>query len=118
MSSLQPTLFDLAPTVQPDYVKGATIQERFAEFDRANPHVFEALKRLSLDMKRRGFERWSIKAAFEICRWMAALQTVGEDFKLNNDYHALYARKLMAEVPALEGFFELRERQPPSSPKS
>jgi hypothetical protein len=112
--SLRPTLFEaleLAPTVQPKYAKEATIQERFESFDQRNPHVFEALKRLSLEMKRRGFTKWSIKAAFEVCRWMAALQTYGDSFKLCNDYHARYARKIMAEVPELANFFELRERR-------
>lgn len=111
MSNAQLSLFSLEPTVQPKYAKGATIEQRFKSFDKANPHVYETLKRISLDMKCRGVTKWSIKAAYEILRWMAAMQTVGENFKLSNDFHALYARKLMAEEPQLDGFFECRARR-------
>lgn len=108
--TLQPALFDLAPTVTPDYDRNASIQERFNAFHRANPHVFRALRSLCLGMKRRGHNQWSIKAAFEIIRWQYAMQTTDNDFKLNNNYHALYARKIMADVPELRGFFETRKR--------
>lgn len=48
------------------------------------------------------------RAAFEVMRYLATLQSVGEDFKLPNDYTSRFARKAMAEVPELQGFFELR----------
>ena len=38
-----------------------------------------------------------------------SVQTTGDDFKINNDFTAHYARLLMREHPALEGFFETRE---------
>ena len=35
--------FNLEPLVQPDYEPQMTLAERFAEFDRRNPHVADAL---------------------------------------------------------------------------
>ena len=101
----------IAPTVRPAVDQGASIEERFEAFHRANPHVYEALKRLALQLRRNGRRRFGMKALFEYLRFSYALQTVGDDFKLNNNYTALYARKLMDEVPELRGFFELRGRR-------
>lgn len=108
MTEFHRPLFDLQPITAPSYPREATIQERFEAFHARNPHVFDALKRLALEMRLRGMPRWSIKAAYEVLRWLYALQTQGERYRLSNDFHALYARKLMQDVPELAGFFETR----------
>jgi hypothetical protein len=36
------------------------------------------------------------------------MKTVGDDFKLNNNYHSRYARLIMEREPGLDGFFETR----------
>lgn len=103
---IAPTLFGNWQVTEPH--AGETITERAAAFHAANPHVYDALKTLSLVMRRRGRNRWSINGAFEVLRWQHALQTNGDEFKLNNNYRAFYARLLMDE-PELAGFFEVRE---------
>ena len=113
---VQPSLFDMLPAIEP--IKrvpapgnGAvqTIEQRFAAFDEANPSVYALLRGLALGMKGRGAKRWSTKAAFEIVRWAYFMQTTDpEGYKLNNNYTALYARKLMDNEPQLAGFFETR----------
>ncbi len=42
---------------------------------------------------------------------MATLQSVGDDYKLPNDYTSRFSRKAMKEVPELDGFFEVRRLQ-------
>lgn len=108
MNTLQPTLFEIEPTVQPEYERGATIDERCETFIAANPSVWRTFVELCLDMKRRGLHQWSSKAAFEVMRYMATVQSVGEDYKLPNDYTSRFSRRAMEEVPELEGFFETR----------
>lgn len=86
----------------------------FAEFHRANPHVYETLERLAFKLRNRGIERWGIKALWEVCRYELALGTNAHvaTFKLNNNYTAHYARLLMENNPEdLDGFFETRERR-------
>lgn len=98
-------LFALPPMVTvPAY---ATLQQRFEAFDALNPKVYDALRGMALAMRRRGITRYSIKAMWEVLRFQA-VATYGDAYKLNNDYTALYARKLMTEVPELAGFFETR----------
>jgi hypothetical protein len=46
---------------------------------------------------------------WEGLRFMRALTTTADDFKLNNDFTSRYARLLMQSEPELDGFFEVRE---------
>lgn len=91
----------------PTMPAGATLAERFEAFHAENPHVYTALKRRALALKDRGVKHYGIAALFEVLRF-SALVTTGEEWKLNNSYRAFFARRLMADVPELEGFFETR----------
>ena len=86
------------------------IAKAFWRFHQENPEVFDELVRLAKQLLRVGRNRYGIKALFEIVRFHRAMQTTDPCFKLNNNYHALYARLIMNTVPELGGFFELRER--------
>lgn len=111
MNTLQPSLLELEglqATVQPKVAREATIDERCDAFIAANPKVWRYFVTLCLEVKRQGICHWSSKAAFEAMRFMATLQSVGEDFKLPNDYTSRFSRKAMEEVPELKGFFEVR----------
>ncbi len=110
MSDLQPSLFAALEPIRPIApIKGETIQERFERFHAQNPHVYRRLVEICLTMKRRGLRQWGAKAAYEILRFQGILSTNGDAFKLPNSYTSRYARKIMAEVPELDGFFETRE---------
>lgn len=85
-------------------------EEAFMEFDQANGHVFEALKAMALDLRRAGHTKWGLRNLLEKARYDLALKTTESAPKINNDFGPMYARKLMAEVPELRGFFNLRER--------
>lgn len=94
------------------YGDRGTIRDRFRAFDRANPEVYRELVKLARTLKRRGYDRYSIKGLFEVVRFNRNVQTNGDGgFKINNDFSALYARKIMRECPDLDGFFETRERR-------
>jgi hypothetical protein len=109
---LQPTLFEPLPAlIRPTLVKGASLQESFEAFHRANPAVYAALKRMALDMRRKGVRRYGIGGLFELMRWQYALQTQGDEYRLNNNYRSRYARLLMDDVGELRNFFEVRELQ-------
>ena len=89
------------------------IAAQFEAFHTANPWVYHRLKALALDIKATGRDHYGMKALFEVLRFEHALATDKADgLKLNNNYTALYARKLGQEVPALEHFFKYRERKP------
>ncbi len=86
------------------------IEAKFREYHEANPHVYAGLKDLALRLKKRGRNHYGIAALFEVLRYERALVTVGDEFKLNNNYRALYAREIMENEKELGGFFATRAR--------
>jgi hypothetical protein len=88
------------------------IAAQFEAFHTDHPWVYSRLKELALDIKRTGRNHYGMKALFEVLRFEHAIATNKSDgLKLNNNYTALYARKLGQEVPELENFFKYRERK-------
>ena len=100
------------PLIDPNYLKGMTKEERFEEFHALNPQVYRVIVLLANKTLKKGHRRWSMKGIFEVIRWNSAIKTSsGEIWKLNNDFTAFYARKVMAANPKLDGFFELRQSE-------
>lgn len=87
-----------------------TITEAFEAFHTANPHVFEEMRRLALARVARGERRVGAKALWEELRESIRVRKLG-NWKLNNSYTAMYARKLLDAEPALVGKIELRQRK-------
>jgi hypothetical protein len=93
-----------------DTVAATRLDRAFNEFHAANPKVYEKLRELSLDLRRRGHQRAGIGMLWEVMRWQTIIETSSDDgFKLNNNLRSRYARMLMDNEPELDGFFEIRE---------
>jgi hypothetical protein len=85
-----------------------SIDDRFRAFHALHPEVLAALVGLVWAVPAKG-PRVGIKALWERLRWEFSIERdEAEAWKLNNDYHALYARALMQEYPEFAGFFEVR----------
>jgi hypothetical protein len=85
-----------------------TIQQRFEEFDQANPEVYRYLCQLAREVQSKGFNRYGLQALWERARWHFEIENWELDYKLNDHYVSRYARKMMTENPDLAGFFEIR----------
>jgi len=80
-------------------------------FHDRNPQVWDTIVELALKMKRSGRNKYAIKVLFNVMRWHHDLNTVDDtQYKLNDGYRAWYSRKIMQDVPELDGFFKLRRR--------
>lgn len=91
-----------------------SIRASWERFDRDNPEVYSRLIELALTwVKARPGQPLGIGMLFERLRWDLALRTTGEPLKLNNNYRALYARKLMNEVPECHDLFRTRRLRSP-----
>ena len=85
-----------------------TIEARFAEFHRSNPHVYTSLRELALAKAEQGARRISPKLLFEELRAGGVATATGDDpYRLNNIYTSRYARLLAAE-PGLCGRIPMR----------
>jgi hypothetical protein len=90
---------------------GLTQAEAFMAFHEANPHVYDNLRRLALEARRRRpHEQIGMKHLFEVLRWEYKIKTERpeKEFRLNNNFTASYARALMIGEPKLAGAFETR----------
>lgn len=105
---VQGSLFD-TPIVP--VKKRATLAEEFEAFDRANPQVWDEIKRRAMELVASGARRIGMKMLYEAIRYDYTVRTNGGEFKLNNNYTAFYARKLAAQVWMPLGMIELRERR-------
>jgi hypothetical protein len=86
---------------------GRSITEQFHAFDAHNPHVYRALERMVARRLAAGATRVSLKDLFEDLRRQLPHGGAG----LNNNYTALYARRLISEHPHWAAAFELRRRR-------
>jgi hypothetical protein len=85
------------------------IQLRFKEFHEQNPNVYSKLVDLALVAKANGHTQIGISLLWERLRWYHLVETKSDTFKLNNNFRSRYARLIMDNEPALDGFFRLRE---------
>jgi hypothetical protein len=76
-----------------------------------NPEVYDLMVRYSTQLRMAGRKRLSIALITERVRWETAVKTTGDDFKINNNFRALYARKIEQEHPEFEGMFVMRKRR-------
>ena len=85
----------------------------FREFHEANPHVYDELRRLALDLKSRGRNQYGIMSLMNVVRWHRAMATTrdADDFKVNNNFAPYYARLLIRQEKKLAGFFVLRHSE-------
>jgi len=89
------------------------IERAFDKFDADNPWVYVQLRDMALQLRRTGRDSYGIAALFEVLRYEHATKTVSDDgLKLNNNYRALYARRLAQNEPELLEFFKMRLRRP------
>jgi hypothetical protein len=85
------------------------LADKFYEFHQANPAIYHAFKRFSYEAKASGRKRFSHWAVAQRIRWYTMIETTGSDYKLSNDFIALYARLLVFEHPEFTGFFTFKK---------
>ena len=89
---------------------------RWEECKRDHPGLLRQLHEIALRAKRKGYQHWSMDAAFHVLRWETTLTTGNDGLKVNNNFSAFAARDLMRIYPELEGFFQLRKQRPRGVP--
>ena len=83
-----------------------TQKERWWEWHRKNPHVYQMFERFAFEAIRKGHEHLSAWLIVNRIRWESTVVTKGEDFKVSNDFIAYYARLFHALNPEHAGFFK------------
>lgn len=84
--------------------------DQFLLFHVSNPEVLGVLEGIALELFDQGWSKGSINLIFERVRWLYAIQTRGDKYKLNNNHRAFYARLIMMVNPKLDCFFSIRRQ--------
>jgi hypothetical protein len=84
---------------------------RFLDFHIQNPHVYAAFERFARQAIASGRKRLGAGLIYERMRWHYSIETKGDEFQLNNNYRADYARMFEERNPEYKGFFSTRERK-------
>jgi hypothetical protein len=87
-----------------------TLTDKFNQYHRDNPQVYELFKRFTFMAIKRGHNRLSAWMIANRIRWETSIETFSVDeYKISNDYIALYARMFMRDHPEYDGFFKTKE---------
>jgi hypothetical protein len=82
--------------------------DNFRKFHRNNPMVFHRVVQLTDKLRKKGRKHYNIEIILGVIRYDIDVDTVGDQFKINNNYKPFYARMLMDYIGD-DDFFALRE---------
>ena len=86
------------------------LKQKFDEWNKENPEVYALFKRFSFEAISKGHKRLSAWMIANRIRWETSIETFSVDeYKISNDYIALYARMFMRDHPEYDGFFKTKE---------
>lgn len=87
--------------------------DAFGKYHKANPVVWEHFKKFAMEIRATKRKRYSAWTIINRIRWEHDIGVHSEDFKINNNYIAFYARILIHTNPEFKDFFELRALKKP-----
>jgi len=101
-----------------DVIPEPVFSTRADEIERAaqdyvldNPHVWRHFVRFARQAARSGRKHYSARAIFHRIRWHLEVEVEGDhEFKINNNFSAVFARWFHRTHPQHDGFFRLRAR--------
>ena len=86
------------------------MEAAFWEFHLENPVIYELFDKFTRQSIAAGRKHFSHVIVVERIRWATMVETIHkDDFKINNNHRAYYARLWMRNNPSYEGFFRTRE---------
>jgi len=80
----------------------------FLEYDFDNPHIWDKFEEFALLAASRR-KHFGVGAVMERIRWYTEIEANRDDYKVNNNWRAFYARKFALKYPEHAGFFRCRE---------
>lgn len=79
----------------------------FQEYLEKNPSIYKAFVHYAFELISIGHNRIGSRAIFERIRWESMIQK-NDEFKVNNNYTADFARKFEEDFTHYAGIFEKR----------
>ena len=89
-------------------MRESALGRRWLAWHKANPEFFTLFERFTAEAIRRGHKNLSGWLIANRVRWETSIVTTGDDYKIRNDYIALFARLYMVRHPQHLGFFRTK----------
>lgn len=83
------------------------MRETFEQYQERNPRIYKEFVHYAYQLISAGQTKIGAKAIFERIRWESKIER-NDEFKINNNFTADYARKFEQDFPHYEGIFEKR----------
>ena len=84
------------------------LKERWWGWHKENPEFYSMFKKFTFQAIRKGHRKLSAWLIVNRIRWETMIVTTGDEYKISNDYIALYARLFMYQYPDYKGFFNTK----------
>ena len=81
---------------------------KWKRWHKENPEFYELFSRFTKEAISKGHRNLSAWLIVNRIRWETSIVTRGDDYKIRNDFIALYSRLFMAENPQYAGFFRTK----------
>jgi hypothetical protein len=92
--------------------RGDEIREAAEAFHRAHPEVWDLFVKFAFEAIAAKRPHYSANAIFERIRWECDVTSGGAgEFRMNNSFRSIYARRFMRVYPEHEGFFRTRRQR-------
>lgn len=95
-----------------------SLLEKFERYHRNNPLVYALFKQFAERLISRGLRKTSAWLIMNRIRWEINVETYGDEFKICNDYFALYARLFITERPEHRDLFNIKRMKPCNEPRA
>lgn len=92
-----------------DVVCESALGRKWLAWHNANPDFFTLFERFTAEAIRRGHHNLSGWLIANRVRWETSIVTAGDDYKIPNDYIALFVRLYMVRHPQHLGFFRTKK---------
>jgi len=84
------------------------LKDKWWAWHKENPEFYELFKKFTFQAIQKGHRKLSAWLIVNRIRWETMIVTTGNEYKISNDFIALYARLFMHEYPDYKGFFRTK----------
>ena len=90
-------------------LNGHSIRDGFNEFNKDNPHIYDAFEKQALKAINKGRKKLSSKLIVNWIRWNEFLKSSDQNFKINDAFQSYYARHFVDKNPEHADVFNFRK---------
>ena len=89
-------------------MRGCELGKKWLVWHKQNPVFFDLFEKFAFQAINKGHKRLSGWLLANRVRWETAIVTTGDDYKISNDFIALFTRLFVVRHPQQQNFFKIK----------